>query len=723
MRELELKVNGMDCAEEVAALRAELAPLVGEANLAFDIVRQKLTVRLPHAADEQAVLAAIARTGLRAAPWAEAQAERAPARERLARRARAALCAASGALLACAIAVHAALHGGFVHALLGGPEPDDGLPLAAVALYLGSVAAGAFFVLPNAFRAARRLRADMNLLMVIAVASAVALGEFFEAAAVSFLFALALLLEAWSAERARRAIAALMDLSPPLARFKREANAQLTEARVEDVPVGALVVVRPGERIPLDGVIVSGETTVDQSPITGESLPVPKEPGDEVFAGTINGEGAIEFRTTKPASDTTLARIIHLVAEAQARRTAAERWVDRFARYYTPAMIALAVLVAVVPPLAFGASWSRWVYQALVILVIACPCALVISTPVSIVAGLTAAARAGVLIKGGTHLEIAARLRAVALDKTGTLTEGRPEVAAVVPAHGHTEDEVLAYAAAIEAHSEHPLAQAVVRRAQARALTFRPAEAFRAIRGKGAQARLFGRPFWIGSHRLMHERGVEPPELHEKARELESSGHSLIALGEEDHVCGLLAIADRLRPAAPQAVRRLKVLGIEKIVVLTGDNEATARAVARACAADEVYAELLPEDKVRAVRKLVERFGVAAMVGDGVNDAPALAASSLGVAMGAAGSDAAIEASDVALMSDDLLKLPWLVGHARRTLHTVKQNVWFALAVKALVMALAFAGKATLWAAIMADTGASLLVIVNGLRLLRPREV
>jgi len=587
-----------------------------------------------------------------------------------------------------------------------------------VLLYVGAVVAGASYVVPKALMSVRKLRPDMNLLMTVAVIGAMVIGEWFEAATVAFLFAVALLLEHWSVGRARRAIKALLDVSPSVARFRCPEHDRIEEKPVEEVPLGVTAIVRPGEKIPLDGRVTKGRSAVNQAPITGESVPVSKEPGDEVYAGTINGDGVLEFQVTKKAGDTTLARIIHMVEEAQSRRALSEQWINKFARYYTPLMMVLAVLVAVGPPLLLGAAWVEWLYRGLVVLVIACPCALVISTPVSIVSGLTAAARNGVLIKGGVYLEAAADLRALALDKTGTLTYGQPEVQQVVPLNGHTRTELLQRAAALEAHSEHPLARAVLRRAKDEGLAPPPTEGFRAVKGKGAQGNIEEKPFWIGSRRLMAEIGVETPEVHAKAEELEDAGHSVVVVGNDEHVCGLLSVADGVRDKASETITAMKRLGVQRVLMLTGDNEGTARAVARATGVDEFRCELLPQDKVEAVEALVREGGVVAMVGDGVNDAPAMAAATFGIAMGAVGTDAAIETADIALMSDDLSKLPWLVRHARRTLAVIKQNITFALGLKLLFIVLALLGIASLWMAIAADTGASLLVISNGLRLL-----
>lgn len=717
------RIRGMDCAEEVAVLKRELRPLVGdEERLSFDILQGKLTVATggrPVAPDE--VVRAVARTGMRAVPWEAhlaAEAARAP-KGFLRGHARLVYCLASGAALVAAFAGHAWSHG-WADALWPA-ESGHAIPRGVGALYLVAIVAGARYVAPRAIHAARRLRPDMNLLMTVAVAGALVLGEWFEAATIAFLFALALLLESWSVGRAREAVKALMDLSPKTARYICPHDGAIEEKPVGETPVGAVVLVRPGERIPLDGVVQRGESAVNQAPITGESMPVPKSPGDEVFAGTINGDGAIEFRATKQAEDTTLARIIRMIEEAQSRRAPSEQWVDRFARTYTPAMMGLALLIGVAPSLVLGNPWTDSIYRALVVLVIACPCALVISTPVSVVAGLAAAARAGVLVKGGAYLEAPARLRAVALDKTGTLTRGEPEVREVIALSGHTQREVLARAAAIEAHSEHPIARAVLRRAAHDGLECEPADEFRALQGRGATAKVDGRAFWIASHRYLHEIAPHHETFHEQAEALEDAGHSVVAVGNDDHVCGYLAVADAVRPRSADAVQALRKAGIEHIAMLTGDNEGTARAVAEAVGVDAFHAELLPEDKVRTIERLRDRFGAVAMVGDGVNDAPAMAASSLGIAMGAVGTDAAIETADIALMSDDLERLSWLIRHSRRALAVIKTNIAVALGLKLLFIALALAGAATLWMAIAADMGASLLVIFNGLRLLDGR--
>jgi Cd2+/Zn2+-exporting ATPase len=714
------RVAGLDCAEEVAALRREVGLAVGGAErLAFDLLRGRMTVAAVAAAvPDETIVAAARRAGLGAERWRESGPSAAAERLRR-RRAGSTAVAALGA--AGGFALHAALAGGLAAALgnegLGGGHE---VPLAARLVYGLGIAAGLLTVAPKAWLAARRLRPDMNLLMTIAVLGAVAIGEWFEAATVAFLFALSLALEAWSVGRARRAVAALLDLVPPVARLVGDGGER--EVPPAEVAVGSRLLVRPGERIPLDGRVVAGASPVDQAPITGESRRVDKAAGDEVYAGSINGTGALEIETTAPAEATMLARILRLVEEAQARRSPSERWVDRFAAAYTPLVFAVAIAVALAPPLLLGGEWSAWGYRALVLLVIGCPCALVISTPVAIVAGLAAAARHGVLIKGGIFLEAPARLRAVAFDKTGTLTHGAPRVVEIVPLAGHDEREALARLAALEARSEHPLAEAVRAHAAARGVRTAPAESFRAFTGKGAAGTIGGREFWVGSHRFLEERGQETPEVHARLEAMAAAGRSAVVLGNKRHVCALVAVADGVRAEAAAAVAELKRLGVERTVVLSGDSRATAEAIARQVGVDEVRAELLPAEKVAAIDELVARYGQVAMVGDGINDAPALAAATLGIAMGGAGTDAAIETADVALVADDLSRLPWLVRHSRRTLAVIRWNVSFALGVKAVFVVLTFAGWATLWSAIAADMGASLLVIAHSLRLLAAGE-
>jgi Zn2+/Cd2+-exporting ATPase len=714
---LTFKIAGMDCAEEVAVLKQVVGPVAGGTDrLAFDILNGKMIVATTASGPtSDDIVKAVRTTGMRAAPWSAA--EELAETSLWTRWGRTAMSTISGLMLVLGFLTHVLVSGGFSAALGSeGLGLAHEVPLIVRAMYAVAIISGSWFVAPKGWYALRRLRPDMNLLMTIAVIGAVGIGEWFEAATVASLFALSLSLEAWSVGRARRAIEALLELAPPIARVLN--NGTFREVPPASVAVGARLLVKPGEKIPLDGVVRRGVSAVNQAPITGESTPVAKDVGSQVFAGTINGDGALELEATRQASDTTLANIIRMVGEASSQRAPSEQWVERFARIYTPAILAIAVLVLFVPPLAFGGSWSDWLYRSLVFLVIGCPCALVISTPVSIVAGLAAAARNGVLVKGGSVLEVPARLRAVALDKTGTLTRGQPEVQEVVALGGHSESELLERVAGLEAHSEHPLARAILNYSHSRGIKPMPVEDFRTLQGKGATGKLDGVEYWVGSHRYLEERGEETPEVHARLEAMTGASRSVVVVGDSTHVCGLIAIADSVRPEAASIVAALRSAGIEHIVMLTGDNLATAAAIGEATGVTEIKAELLPADKVKAVEELVARYGAVAMVGDGVNDAPAMARATMGIAMGVAGSDAAIETADVALMSDDLSKLPWLIRHSRRTLRIIRQNITLSLSVKVLFAILTFAGAASLWAAIGADMGVSLIVIANALRLL-----
>jgi Zn2+/Cd2+-exporting ATPase len=710
------KVRGMDCAEEVAVLKDVVGPVVGGASrLSFDILNGRMTVAAEAAADDFQVKTAVAKTGMQAERWNEqGRDERADNGRRL----RKTLTAISGAFTLAGFGTHAALAGSIGVALGSeGAGLAYDVPWPSRFMYAIAIACGARFVAPKAWFAVRRLRPDMNLLMTIAVVGAVLIGEWFEAATVSFLFALSLALEAWSVSRARHAVAALMALSPTVVRVLEDGG--VVERAPADVAVGTSFSVRPGDKVPLDGRVLRGMSEVNQAPITGESVPVLKQTGDAVFAGSINGDGALEVESTKPAGDTTLAHIVRLVGEAQSQRSPSEMWVERFARTYTPSVFVVAIVVALLPPLLFAASWSEWTYRALVLLVIGCPCALVISTPVTVVAALASAARNGILIKGGIFVEAPARLQAIALDKTGTLTTGRPTVIEIVPLADHTEDQLLSRAAGLEVQADHPLARAIVEHARGRNVPLTAVVDLRVFPGKGAQGRIDGRDYWLGSYRYLEERARETPELHDAIERRSRAGQTVVVVGSDHHVCGLIALADAVRPESSDAIRQLKVLGIKSVVMLTGDNRPAAEVIAAHAGVDEVRAELLPEDKVSVIADLVSRHGMTAMVGDGINDAPALARASIGIAMGVAGSDAAIETADIALLADDLRKIPWLIRHSRRAATIIRQNITLSLAVKALFVLLTFAGHASLWAAIAADMGVTFVVVANALRLLR----
>jgi len=615
--------------------------------------------------------------------------------------------AVSGALVAVALLVH-----GF----------KVGPAIVPKVFALAAMLAGGWFLLPKAWTAVRRLRPDINLLVVIAAIGASFIGEWVEAAAVVFLFGVAEWLEGWADRRARRATEALLELAPKKAFVKRDGK--FIEVPVEEVSVDETVATRSGMNIPLDGVVLSGESAVNQAPITGESVPVDKKPGDTVFAGTINGEGSLQIKVTKTTGDTTLARIIRLVAEAQEQKAPTQRFVDVFARYYTPAVTGVALLVFLVPPLLLGGDWNTWLYRACVLLIIACPCALVISTPVSIVAGLTALARRGVLVKGGAHLETIGRLKGLAVDKTGTITEGKPQVLGVELLGSATMSQVLGVAAAIDEHSAHPLAKAVVAHAQEQKISYDRASNYQARSGRGAEGVIDGHAYFVGNHRFAHELGVCSESVETRLEAIEAQGQSVVVVGHRPHdgckgeIWGIIAIGDTIRPNAKAAIAALHAAGVEQVVMLSGDNQRTADFIARQVGIDEARGDLLPDDKVEAVKALRAKHGVVGMVGDGVNDAPAMATASIGIAMGAAGTDAAIETADIALMQDELAKIAETIRLGRRTLGIIHFNISFALGLKALFLLLTLFGYASLWFAILADTGATLLVIANALRLL-----
>lgn len=604
--------------------------------------------------------------------------------------------------------------------------PWTGLAPSAfqTAVFAAAIVSGGWFLLPGAWRALRQLRPNISLLMVIAVLGAALIGEWAEAATVVFLFGIAEWLEGWADRRASRATRALLELAPDTARVRQE-DGRFSERPVGEVALGAIVSVQSGQRIPLDGVVTRGESAVNQAPITGESVPVEKATGATVFAGTINGQGSLEIEVTKAAGDTTLAKIIRLVEQAQAQKAPTQRFVDTFARYYTPAVTAAALLIFLVPPLFMGGEWNVWLYRACVLLIIACPCALVISTPVSIVAGLTALARRGVLVKGGAHLETLAKLRALAVDKTGTITEGKPRVTEVIAIAPATNEEVMRIAAAIDENSSHPLAQAVVAYAREKKINPPKSENYQSKLGRGAEAIIDAHPYFVGNHRFTHELGVCTPDLETRLAEIEKRGQSVVVVGHRPHdgcaggVLGIIAVGDTVRAKAKDAIAALHAVGIAKVVMLSGDNQRTVDHIAGQVGIDEARGDLLPDDKVAAVTQLREQHQFVAMVGDGVNDAPAMATASLGIAMGAAGTDAAIETADVALMQDDLGRIAEAIRLGQRTLRTIRVNITFSLGLKALFLGLALAGHTSLWLAIVADTGATLLVVANSLRLLR----
>ena len=691
------KIDGMDCREEVAILERRLKHLPGMEELVPDLVGQRLRVRYDAAKlSTSSIVEAVAQTGMRA--WLEHEQ---PVGHTAAATARQTLVFVSGSALA----------GGLLMQLLAAPE------LATRAAFLVSIVTGGIYTARRAWAATRLMALDINVLMLVAVMGAILIDEWSEGATVTFLFALAQILEARTMDRARNAIRALMDLTPPEALVRRDGIEE--RIAVERVQLGDILLIKPGDKIPLDGVVVSGSSPVNQAPITGESFPVDKSAGHEVYAGTINGHGALDVRVTHLRQDTTLARIISLVELAQSQRAPSQAFVERFARYYTPAVMAVAAAVAIIPPALLGQPFNTWFYRALVLLVIACPCALVISTPVAVVAAIATAARKGVLIKGGAHLERTATIRCVAFDKTGTLTKGAPHVVEVIPLNGTASRDILEIAAGLEARSEHPVGRAILARAVEYGVAWTECSDFQSIPGRGAEAVIDGEPALVGNHRLIEERGLCNAEIHSRLDALAAGGRTAVLVARRSRPLGIIALTDQTRPESRDTVDMLRRQGVERVVMLTGDNEAAANALAAQLGLDETHAELLPQDKVAAVHKLREKYNTVAMVGDGVNDAPALAAADVGIAMGVAGTDAALETADIALMADELLKIPFTLRLGRATVRNIQMNIALSLGLKAVFLALAIVGAATLWMAVVADMGASILVIANGMRLLK----
>ncbi|WPZ17881.1 heavy metal translocating P-type ATPase [Geobacillus subterraneus] len=589
--------------------------------------------------------------------------------------------------------------------------------------YAAAILIGGYSLFIKGFKNLVRLNFDMNTLMTVAILGAAAIGEWGEGATVVILFAISEALERYSMDKARQSIESLMDIAPKEALIRRGNEEMMVP--VDDIQVGDIMIVKPGQKLAMDGIVIKGTSTLNQAAITGESVPVTKTVGDEVFAGTLNEEGLLEVKVTKRVEDTTLSKIIHLVEEAQAERAPSQAFVDRFAKYYTPAIIIFALLLAVIPPLFMGADWSEWIYRGLAVLVVGCPCALVISTPVSIVTAIGNAAKNGVLIKGGIYLEEAGSLKVIAFDKTGTLTKGVPSVTDVVTYNGN-ENELMTITTAIEKGSQHPLASAIIRKAEEDGLNFNDVsvEEFQSITGKGVKAKVNNEMYYVGSPGLFEEllpNGIQS-EIKEQITTLQTQGKTVMVLGTEKEILALIAVADEIRESSKEVIRKLHQVGIEKTVMLTGDNQRTAEAIGKQVGVSDIKADLLPEDKLNFIKELRDKHQSVAMVGDGVNDAPALAASTVGVAMGGAGTDTALETADIVLMSDDLSKLPYTIKLSRKALAIIKQNITFSLGIKALSLLLIVPGWLTLWLAIFADMGATLIVTLNSMRLLKVKE-
>lgn len=689
----------MDCPTEQTLIQNKLGKLAGIQALEFNLINRVLGVThdLPNTAP---IVEAIKSLGMHAEPL-EAGSDSQPASAQPVKKPWWPLALSGVGALAAEV----------IHFTSAGPD----WLVALVALV--SILSGGLGTYKKGWIALKNRNLNINALMSIAVTGAVLIGQWPEAAMVMFLFTVAELIEARSLDRARNAISGLMQMTPEQVTVQ-QADGSWSEQEAKSVELGALVRVRPGERIGLDGEVTSGSSTIDQAPITGESLPVEKTVGDKVFAGTINQAGALEYRVTAAANNSTLARIIHAVEQAQGARAPTQRFVDSFSKIYTPAVFAFALAVALIPPLLMGGLWFDWIYRALVLLVVACPCALVISTPVSIVSGLAAAARKGILVKGGVYLEGGYKLDYLALDKTGTITHGKPVQTDFLPLDPLANDSAPALAASLAGRSDHPVSLAIAQAAVDKQLAMHPVDNFAALAGRGVRGEIDGQLYHLGNHRLVEELGLCSPALEEKLFALEKQGKTVVLLLDSKGPLALFAVADTVKESSREAIQQLHELGI-KTLMLTGDNPHTAKAIAAQVGIDQARGDLLPTDKLQAIEDLYAQGHRVGMVGDGINDAPALARAEIGFAMAAAGTDTAIETADVALMDDDLRKIPAFIRLSRQTSAVLKQNIALALVIKAIFLGVTFAGLATMWMAVFADMGVSLLVVFNGLRLLR----
>ncbi len=698
------RIAAMDCASEESEIRRALEPVSGIRGLGFQLGARTLTIDAPDEVIPQAV-AAIRKAGFDPQSVATAASNDVPGQEHVAEGLGRMGLALGFAITAEAVAFFSANTLVF---------KGLGMALAASAIWLAG-----FSTYRKGFAALLQGRLNINALMTVAVTGAFLIGQWPEAAMVMALYAIAELIESRAVDRARNAIKSLLDLTPEMADVRQPDGSWKTVAAVQ-VPLNAIVRVKPGERMPLDGTVTSGTSAVNQAPVTGESIPVDKAPGDPVFAGTINETGTLEVNVTAEASNTTLARIVHSVEQAQGSRAPTQQFVDRFAAIYTPAVFAMAVLVAMLTPVFMGLTWMEALYKALVLLVIACPCALVIATPVTVVSGLASAARRGILIKGGVYLEDAHKLKAIALDKTGTITEGKPKlVAQHVLSTSLAEAQILGWAADLAGQSDHPVSKAI---AQGLRAGRGSVSDFKALAGRGVEAQLEGQRLILGNHRLIEERGLCTPAVEVQLKAQEDQGRTVTLLANTSEVLAIFAVADTIKDSSREAIAQMHALGVTS-VMLTGDNKSTAEAIASQAGIDKAQGNLLPEDKLAAIEQLQAQYGPTAMTGDGINDAPALARANIGIAMGAAGTDTAMEAADIVIMNDDLRRIPEVIQLSKRTRSILLQNIVLALGIKAVFLVLAILGNASMWMAVFADMGASLLVVGNGLRLLRGARV
>ena len=691
------RIEGMDCADCAAKLEKKIAALAGVQSATVNFGAGKLTV--VHELSITDITRAVEQAGYQAFPHGLNRNTTTTPASPWWRKPKTLTTILSGIFLLPAILLE-----------WSGAGEEILMPL-----YVAAMLFGGYHVAKSGLYGLKSFTMDTNFLMTIAAVGAVAIREWGEGAMVVFLFSLGNALQAYTLDKTRKSIRSLMELAPREALVRRDGQEILLA--VDEIVINDVVLVKPGERIAMDGTVINGVSSVNQASITGESIPVEKQAGDIVYAGTINENGALEITVTKLASDSTLSKIMHMVEEAQAQKAPMQQFVDVFAKYYTPTVILAALGLMTIPTLFFGQPFDVWFYKALVLLVISCPCALVISTPVSIVSAIGNASRHGVLIKGGAHLEQMGRVQAIAFDKTGTLTVGKPVVTDVVPLNGISKEDLLSLAATIEKWSEHPLAEAIV--VHARNMPLKSVSNFQALSGRGAQADVDGQTIYVGNRRLFEEIGCVIAADEPRLTTLEHQGKTAMLVGTSQKVLGVIAVADTLREHSAASLAALREAGVRNMVMLTGDNERVAATIASILSIDAVYSELLPEDKVAALKQVSSKYGRVAMVGDGVNDAPALASADVGIAMGVAGSDSALETADIALMSDDLGKLAYIMKLSRKTVAIIKQNVTFSIAIKLLFVVGTFIGFVNLWLAILADTGASLLVTLNGMRLAR----
>lgn len=696
---ISLGIRGMDCPDCAMKLEKSISGMPGVDSVNVDFVSGKMTAT-GTGINESDIAGEVKSLGYRAVSYGESVLEKDEIDRKTRKRQLIEVVAAGFLVIAGGILLNTGV-----------------LSLIGKILVLSGIVIGGHNIGRKGFLAFRKLKLDMNFLMSTAVIGAILIGEWLEGGVVIVLFAIAQLLESYSLARSNRAVKSLMDLSPKQAVVKR--NDEEIVIDIQNIIVGDIVLVKPGEQIPVDGNVTGGFSSVNQATITGESIPVSKKAGDPVYAGTINGDGYLEIETLKNPDDFKVSQIVRLVEEARMKRAPSQSFVNKFAAIYTPIVTILAVLVAIIPPLLFNAVWIEWIYRALALLVIACPCALVISTPVTVVSALTNAARNGVLIKGGIFIENLHKIRSMAFDKTGTITTGILSVHKIMGINNTAEEEVLRIAASIEKMSQHPVGNAVVRYAEEKGISLKPVEGFRSIPGKGACGVVDGIEICVGSRSLFREFGLlDEGDL---PGEIEKETRTAVVLGSKEKALGFIFISDTIRPESNTIVQQLKSLGVGNTAMITGDNDRIAVEVGNEVGIDETAAELMPEDKVKFIENLKNRHDLVVMVGDGVNDAPALAASDIGVAMGAIGSDVALETADIALMSDDLSKIPWAFRLSKKAYRIIIANIVMAIGIKAIFIGLASAGLATLWMAVFADMGVSLMVIINGMRALKLR--